>query len=236
MDVYENILIGNFLYGLGLKMGVKAAAGYSDPVCVNLLQQTPLDQPLGDVLFANPRILRVFEFKRQANTSDKEREKRSLLEDALVGQGQEHLLRVSREIHWYVESDYQAVGGFTQVLPYLNFLSREGPIRELSDYIEQLANEAVNAPDDPAKAAVSKEYIKFLSWLAKSKPGGSGSLILSVTGTGALQFMHFDDLTDLFLTRQQAVELWQDRELAVQPQEHIRQRSVSRSRGPEMSR
>ena len=236
MDVYENILIGNFLYGLGLKMGVRAAAGYSDPVCVNLLQQTPLDQPLGDVLFANPRILRVFEFKRQANSSDKEREKRGFLEDALVGQGLEHLLRVSREIHWYVESDYQAVGGFTQVLPYLNFLSREGPIWELPDYIERLAEEAVNAPDDPAKAVVSKEYVKFLSWLATSKPGGSGSLILSVTGAGGLQFMHFDDLTDLFLTRQQAVELWQTRGMAVQPREHVQQKARSHSRGPEMSR
>jgi hypothetical protein len=236
MDVYENILIGNFLYGLGLKMGFRATAGHSDPVCVNLLQQTPLDQPLGDVLFANPRILRVFEFKRQANTSDKEREKRSLLEDALTGPGLEHLLRISREIHWYIESDYQVVGDFTQVLPYLNFLSREGPIWELSDYIEQLANEAVNAPDDPEKTAVSKEYVKFLSWLAKSKPGGSGSLILSVTGTGALQFMHFDDLADLFLTRQQAVELWQTREMAVRPHEHAQQRARSRSSGPEMSR
>ena len=58
---YENIIIGNFLYSLGLAIGRSPR-----PVeaCINLTQQTPLDQVLGDVMLQFPGAWRLIEFKR----------------------------------------------------------------------------------------------------------------------------------------------------------------------------
>jgi hypothetical protein len=42
---YENIVIGNFLFGLGAAIGLNTR-GKAQHACVNLLQQTPLDPTL----------------------------------------------------------------------------------------------------------------------------------------------------------------------------------------------
>lgn len=51
LSPYENVIIGNFIYGLGLVMGKNPRQIDS---CVNLLQQTPLDKVLGDVMLQFP--------------------------------------------------------------------------------------------------------------------------------------------------------------------------------------
>jgi|GEM_PF-3203239 len=66
MDIYENIIIGNFLYSFGVAMGGRSDAKEL-PLLVNLLQQTPLDQGAGDVLVRGARVMRLLEFKRLAN-------------------------------------------------------------------------------------------------------------------------------------------------------------------------
>ena len=53
MKLYENIVIGNFLYGLGFAIA-KRTASCDFPSIVNLLQQTPDDAVLGDLLFKAP--------------------------------------------------------------------------------------------------------------------------------------------------------------------------------------
>jgi hypothetical protein len=55
MEPYENIVIGNFLYSLGLTVG-QESQGSVRPMCVNLMQQTPLDERLGDVMVANTGV------------------------------------------------------------------------------------------------------------------------------------------------------------------------------------
>lgn len=68
MKLYENVVIGNFLYGLGVSIGGRLKSGYL-PGAVSLLQQTPEDKALGDVLLDFPGTLRLIEFKAQANRS-----------------------------------------------------------------------------------------------------------------------------------------------------------------------
>lgn len=46
MNLYENVIIGNFLYGLRFSIA-KCTAGRDFPSIVNLLQQTPDDTVLG---------------------------------------------------------------------------------------------------------------------------------------------------------------------------------------------
>ncbi|CAM2157911.1 hypothetical protein PT2222_470001 [Paraburkholderia tropica] len=58
MEPYENIVIGNFLYSFGLTVGQLSGEAVR-PMCVNLLQQTPLDRPLGDLMFENAGVVRL---------------------------------------------------------------------------------------------------------------------------------------------------------------------------------
>lgn len=63
LTLYENIVIGNYLFDLGVRM---AKLRPTLPlVSVNLLQQTPADRLLGDVLLANAGVCRLIEFKRE---------------------------------------------------------------------------------------------------------------------------------------------------------------------------
>lgn len=96
-DPLENIVIGNFLYGLGLSIGHRA--GTAAPVgCVNLLQQTPLDRPLGDVFLRFTGTVRLFEFKRHAADKLKELRKLKVLQAAI--RRRPDLRALSHQIHW----------------------------------------------------------------------------------------------------------------------------------------
>lgn len=65
MKLYENIVIGNFLYGLGFAVRARAhSTGLVVPSVVNLLQQTPADKELADVLLEFPGVVRLIEFKQ----------------------------------------------------------------------------------------------------------------------------------------------------------------------------
>ncbi len=68
MKLYENVVIGNFLYGLGVSVGAQLR-GHILPASVNLLQQTPEDKALADVLLSFPGTLRLIEFKSADNRS-----------------------------------------------------------------------------------------------------------------------------------------------------------------------
>ena len=54
MPIYENLVIGNFLFALGLKIGARRDDYLAPDLGVHLMQQTPLDIVLGDVLLAGP--------------------------------------------------------------------------------------------------------------------------------------------------------------------------------------
>src|SRR5215472_14645009 len=104
-DIYENIVIGNFLFGLGAAMGWRHRNQPAPPTSVSLLQQTPLDERLGDVLVENARLIRLIEFKRTTNRRalKKETEKRDRLAKALESG---NLQPISRRLHWFVGSDF----------------------------------------------------------------------------------------------------------------------------------
>ena len=54
VPLYENIVIGNFLFGLGIKIGARQDEMFTPGFALHLMQQTPLDIYIGDVLFAGP--------------------------------------------------------------------------------------------------------------------------------------------------------------------------------------
>ena len=99
-DVLENDVIGNFILGFGRALGVRYGTVEMAPIGVELLQQTPLDTCLGDVLIANAVFVRLIEFKRELNKSPKERAKLRQLRMALASESTARLEPLSRKIHW----------------------------------------------------------------------------------------------------------------------------------------
>jgi hypothetical protein len=161
MDVYENVVVGNFLFGLGVKMGLQRNSGTSP----TLLQQTPIDEQLGDVLLKSRAIVRLIEFKRQkapAKVKRKEANKLSRLARCLNKHPRSETLQaVSRRIHWYIESKIEkaelkdsqdpAPNRFVLsscIVPYLDFQLRTSDFTEeaLPRFIDFLAGE----PSSPA--------------------------------------------------------------------------------------
>src|SRR4051794_36391557 len=94
-------------------------------VSVNLLQQTPSDRLLGDVLLANAAVWRLIEFKRAGKLTRKERRKLSVLRNGVSNNNLElDLSPLSREIHWYIEIEEPKVLGkplVSRACPYLDF-------------------------------------------------------------------------------------------------------------------
>ena len=62
MPIYENLVIGNFLFGLGLKVGALRNDYIAPELAVSLLHQTPLEFVLGDVMLAGPRAIALLGF------------------------------------------------------------------------------------------------------------------------------------------------------------------------------
>ena len=68
MKLYENVVIGNFLYGLGVSVGARLG-GNVLPASVNLLQQTPEDSAPCDAPRSFPGTPLLIEFTRPAKPS-----------------------------------------------------------------------------------------------------------------------------------------------------------------------
>jgi hypothetical protein len=207
-DVYENIVIGNFLFGLGVKIGFLHSDAPSSmlPMSVNLLQQTRLDERFSDVLVHNPMFLRLIEFKRFANVSDKEARKRNQLKKAL--KADTHLQSVSRKVHWYVESTLLLPELKVRFVPYLDFLaaSASPEFKELSNFVEVIAREASAPSVDDQQIQDARDYLKLLESVWKSKryaSSSSGVLVLHATAQGDLQYRVLENIRELFLTERE---------------------------------
>jgi hypothetical protein len=147
MPIYENLVIGNFLYALGLKIGARQHDYLAPDLAVNQIQQTPIDFVLGDVLLVGPRAVALLEFKREADRRTKEAEKLVQIEALLERPRFQVLQKTSRQIHFYVEtSDILEEEGFrSRVLPYLD-LRTDDRRSCLEQLIDNLALHAMSAP------------------------------------------------------------------------------------------
>jgi len=232
MDPYENIVIGNFLYGFGLRIGQLSAEDVR-PMCVNMLQQSPMDHALGDLMVANAGVTRLIEFKRERNPSEKEETKRMLLSRALTEKP--HLHPISREIHWYIETSEKAKNLVSRVVPYLDFADPQAPTTTIKRFTASVAADAVAKEIDAETQAAYKQYVNLVAVSHGGLQGASGGLIVNYSEEHGLRYVLVADVRDLLLdhrlvreayferVRQQAMEM--NREQAV------RERRLSRGRG-----
>lgn len=219
MQLYENTLIGTFLYGLGIEIGVRAP-GRAMVSGVDLLQQTPLDSSIGDLIIKAPRYFRVIEFKRASNRDDKEAEKRAALRERIDRQPDAaHLLRTGAAIHLHIEIDDSPTpdGYVRNDLAYRPYLG--GAARACS--LRTLCAQTADAMHAPSPSPTPGECARYLSVLKASQgapkvPTGGGGTLLVAMREGVVEHAHVGDLTDLFRSHRQLRTLHRAYELLLQ--------------------
>ncbi len=216
MKLYENVVIGNFLYGLGVSIGRRLKSGYL-PGAVSLLQQTPEDKALGDVLLDFPGTLRLIEFKAQGNRSKKELIRYRKLLPTI--QEQQEMLSISRRVHWYVETAPSPLKGVEAFFsPYLDVFDTKKPAKQpfaLERFIESVANDVILSKNDE-RDAQEKDYLKLVRWCQGVGETGAGALIVVVGSGGGIEFVALEDLMALNMSQQKWMAYKQERELKME--------------------
>jgi hypothetical protein len=225
MDIYENIVIGNFLYCLGMAIG-KLGDKALPPLAVNLLQQTPLDRSVGDVLLRGANVLRVLEFKRKKSDHYKEYAKLEHLSRALSVENNRDLIPLSRQVHWFLESE-GADGQFDlKIVPYLDFRRPECVSIDFTAFVNGIV------AGMRTHNYLAHQFQRYLNTLAASQganDSSSGGLVVTVDETGIVRYIVVEDLRELALTLTQLHSLYLQREkVNEQTQEHTRERSYDR--------
>jgi hypothetical protein len=174
-DIYGNIVIGNFLFGSGAAMGWRRREAPAPPTSVSLLQQTPRDKTLGDLLVENARLIRLIEFKRKTNLLGlkKERGKRKQLASGLQSDNWTNLQPVARNVHWFGESDFSPE--WYRIVPYPDFAdpSVTSRFENLAEFVEAIAREAFGNLTNEEKAAQERSeaqnYLNCCSQFGEAK-------------------------------------------------------------------
>ena len=251
LDPYENILIGNFLYSLGARIGARCVELGIDATCsVCLLQQTPLDGLIGDVYLRYPGVIRILEFKRSSNASVKEQAKHASLCEALGSTEYRGLLRLSRRVHWYVESVEADPVWTTHACSYVDMAkARTGIEPDLGWLTEDLAHTAVGRADPEFPPDEVARYLRAIALFAGTKGTSSSGSVVAVDGTGTVRWLPLQSVRELRLdlgaqkanTRHLVAAMGEARAKAHEAEraleaEQARQRTATRPRSLERDR
>ncbi|KVR67893.1 hypothetical protein WK24_13115 [Burkholderia vietnamiensis] len=239
MKLYENIVIGNFLYALGFAVRARRPSEVTASA-INLLQQTPADTLLGDLLLEFPGVVRLIEFKAEDNRASKERGRHRKLSAGL--EGNPELQAVSRDVHWYVETASSAEHGvLARVVPYLDAFPREKAKRDrLETFIERLAQEVA---EDRSRIRADREaaYLRWVKMTQGDGVVGSGGLILVADADGSLHYAQLLDMLEMRLSHWQWIDLHQkrlERELVLEREleRRLELRHEKSMKGPTLTR
>jgi len=217
VDIYENVFIGNFIYILGVQIGMALRDQKKEvPTCINLLQQTPADKLLGDMLADFPGCSFLIEFKRERNKDKKEKGKIDILRKALNNDSE--MTIISRSAHWFIQIKDSIKGEpKTSVVPYLEM----GQINTLTEdenksfefFIKEIVIEALDLPEKEEVKAVgasAKEMSLYLKLLKKVYGSNSelklGGIIINVSKDGMLSYVVTNDITK---THKKVIEEYQ---------------------------
>ncbi|MBY6209380.1 MULTISPECIES: hypothetical protein [Halomonas] len=201
MKLYENVVIGNFLYGLGYAVAAKKGGNEVLSV-VNLLQQTPADKELGDVLLEYPGVVRLIEFKNKAGSLKKEMQRHSQLKSAL-GKGYANIF-LSKSIHWYVETEPFNDLCVNNIKPYLDAF--DGYVNDsftLETFIEKIVDD-VFSNDTTFSDDDFKNYLSLVARCQGTGEVGTGGIIIAVSESG-IKYFQFTDIMQLRLQHKEYV-------------------------------
>jgi hypothetical protein len=210
VKVYENIIIGNFLYALGISIG-KATAARTQFSSINLLQQTPADPLLGDLLMEYPGVVKLIEFKNKKSSKAKEKDRIRQLKIALTGNRE--LTEISCAVHWYIETDPLKEICFNRIVPYLNAFDTPGT-HTIESFIDVVTEEVVSPNGEFSKESI-QGYLQVVAGCQgtqdrnRSNNGeiemSSGGLLLCVSKTG-LAFVQYTNPLQLQLHQSEFIK------------------------------
>lgn len=207
MKIYENVVIGNFLYGLGLNLGLRISKHRNNkeneideeensyPSVINMLQQTPSDKLLGDMILEFPGVVRIIEFKNASNKSKKEELKIKKLNVALNGMNR--YTEISREIHWYIETKPLDDICVNKIIPYIDTYSGELGYFHLETYIKSIIDNIFYNTSEITLDEI-QAYIDLLIRTNGSGSIGTGGIIISTSKAG-IHYAEFTDIRELRL-------------------------------------
>lgn len=235
MKLYENITIGNFLFALGYSLRDKQPRSQLAG-SINLLQQTPADELLGDVLLKFTGVVRLIEFKAQGADLKKERGKHVALEAAVKKLGLE---QISRDVHWFVETNATEQTLGLRTLPYLDAFPRlrEPMIQRLENFITTLADDIVKQNITYTGAQI-KEYLTWVRLTNGTGEVGTGGLLLVAEPGGKLRFSPLEDMLDLNLDhrpwiKERMLQLERDTAFRMQREQD---RKIKRQQKPDLKK
>lgn len=227
MKLYENVVIGNFLYALGFAIGRKTQAGGLMPI-VNLLQQTPDDKCLADVFAYYPGAMRIIEFKRSENSDEKEEAKLRILKRAVKHASD--VEKISLISHWFVETSVPGEELVSRIVPYLHAYSGVPTLTSFNTFVTQIAD-ALLKGDAGCSEDMQMGYLDVLALcnsntIAKAgkksrKTDGrpqSSSLILKLSEDGQLAYAQVTSYDELRLRRDELFQHYR-MELSAERQE-----------------
>lgn len=195
MKLYENVIIGNFLYGLGYAIGSEARNKETLSV-INLLQQTPADKELGDVLLEFPGVVRLIEFKNRSGSLRKEKRRHSQLKAAL-GNNSNHI-NVSKSIHWYVETKPFSDCCVNNIKPYLDAFDNDvNSCFTLETFVEDIKLDVFRT-DLTFSQDDYKDYLSLVARCQGTGEVGTGGIVIAVTEKG-IKYFQFTDIIQLRL-------------------------------------
>jgi len=200
LKLYENVVIGNFLYTLGYSVGIKTK-GREILSVVSLLQQTPDDQRLADTLLEFEGVVRLIEFKNKASSLKKEKSKNKRLQTIL--NKQKNFIPISREIHWYAETNPYEEKCINKIVPYLDAFENVDSIHTLESMVDEISDEVmIGEPKIPY--SLSKQYLKLISCNQGNGSAGTGGLLV-LLNKNKIRYLQYTDIFDLRLTAKQYV-------------------------------
>lgn len=233
LKLYENVVIGNFLYGLGFAIASRIDEP-SFPSMVNLFQQTPADTAIGDLIMRFPGVLRIIEFKQQENKDDKEPIRHQHLSEQL-----EHYTRrreISRRVHWFIETAPTEEAFVSRIVPYLDAYPPTSSQHNLASFINGIAGAAVDGEPDIANEELD-DYIKFIGTCHKSGAASAGGLVVKMSSSGSLAYVALKSMEELRLEpyrvldarRKQEAQFVKVQEIALEQARKMRQQKLERT-------
>ncbi|WP_321903937.1 hypothetical protein [Paraburkholderia tropica] len=195
MKIYESIVIGNFLFGLGFAVRARKS-GTNAVAAINLLQQSPADPLLGDLMMEFPGVVRLIEFKTIENRSPKERARHDALSSRIVGYP--HLESISRAVHWYIETSAKSDDLVATIVPYLDAYPTRRQGHKLETFISSIADEVASPSEEFSREDVA-DYLRWVQETQGDGKVGTGALLLVAEPNGKLRYAVLSDLLELRL-------------------------------------
>ncbi|MBB2778397.1 UNVERIFIED_ORG: hypothetical protein HNP28_003744 [Comamonas terrigena] len=199
---YENILLGNFILTLGYLAGQRGIK--LNQTVLQLLQQTPDDQTVGD-LFANLRGRNfIFEFKRnesQVRSEFKKPNRFSLL-TALKNSGASRAAEVSYQCH-FMCFPTQSTTTTLSFMPYASIKDAKSQDRQHSSELSSFCEKLLAL--DIGFGVSYKDFAGYLAILARfsdesgRSDGGAGA-IMNISDSGEITIVEVDTLRVLART------------------------------------